>query len=349
MNKILTKILYIDLQLFAEGDVINTTGTATLSAEMKTYYDKELIRLASPKLIHAQFGQKRSIPKNGGKKIEFRRYAALPKATEPLTEGVTPPGQTMEVLTVEATLHQYGDYVKMSDVLQLTAIDNNILEATTLCGDQGSATMDTVVRNIMNSGTNVTYCPKIGADGKVTEVVSRADLDTTSVLTCDVVDGVVAKLKAQNAPKIDGWYVAIIHPYAAYDLTRDERWRKPHEYCKPEELFKGELGEYGGVRFVDSSEAKIFSGEGCPDGLGVFSTLFMGANAYGVVDPGDGASNHNMEIIVKPLGSAGSADPLNQRSTVGWKAMETAAILIQEYLVRVESCSPKYSAVAVEN
>ena len=327
------KILYMNLQLF--DDVMNTTATPGLSAENKTFYDRNLIRTAQPNLVHHQFGQKKPIPKNGGKKIEFRRFASLPKATQPLTEGITPPGQTLEVLTVESELKQYGDYVKLTDVLDLTAIDPVIVEATALCGNQGGQTMDTVVRDVMNSGTNVFHAPKIAADGTETEVESRAELDASCVLTCDLIDQVVAFLKAQNAPKINGYYVGIIHPYAAYDLRKDERWRKPKEYCDPEHLYNGELGEYGGVRFVDSSEAKIFSGEGCPDGLGVFSTLILGANAYGVTDITGGGLQH----IVKQLGSAGTADPLNQRATAGWKAIKTAERLVEQFMVRIESTS----------
>lgn len=335
--------LQVNLQLF--DDVPNTTTSDGLSVEMKTFYDKNLIHEAGPKLVHAQFGQKKPIPKNGGKKIEFRRFASLPKALAPLTEGITPPGQTLEATKIEAEVKQYGDYVMMTDVLELTSIDNVIVEATDLCGRQGGQTLDTVVRNVLNTGTNVFYAPKLADDGTETEVESRSALDKTCRLTCDLIDQAVAFLKAQNAPTIDGYYVGIIHPYAAYDLRRDERWRKPHEYCDPEHLYKGEIGEYGGVRFVDTSEAKIFSGEGCPAGLGVFSTLIIGENAYGVTD----IAENNMEVIVKQKGSAGTADPLNQRSSVGWKAMQTAEILVENYMARIESCSDKYSEKVAAN
>ena len=336
------KIPYMDLQLYAD-EVINTTSSDGLSPEMKTFYDKNLIRTAKPKLVHAQFGQKRSIPKNGGKKIEFRRYVALPKATTPLTEGVTPPGQTMNVTKVEAELQQYGAYIQMADVLQLTAIDNNIVEATDLCGAQGGQTMDTVVRDILHSGTNVFYAPTIDTEGNETEINSRAALDESAQLTCDLVDQVVAFLDAQNAPRFeDGYYRCVIHPYAAYDLKRDPRWRKPHEYCDPKNVYNGEIGEYGGVRFVNTSEAKIYVGDGCPAGLAVFGTLFFGKDAYGVTSiGGEEDEPGNMEVLVKPLGSG--EDPLNQRSSVGWKAMQTAEILIENYMVRVESCSARYS------
>ncbi len=332
----------IDLQLFADTQV---TTQSSLSPEMKTFYDMTLIDEASANLVHDQFGQKRNIPKNGGKTIEFRKFSPLAKATTPLTEGVTPQGNSLNVTTITATVSQYGDYIVQSDVLELTAIDNTIVEATKLLGRQAGATLDTVVRNVLQSGTNVTYCPKIAADGTETEVTSRSQLDETAQLTVDVVNQVVAKLRAQNTPTIDGKYVAVIHPYVAYDLMRDPEWINAHKYAKPENLYEGEIGEIGGVRFVQTTEAKIYSGDGCPAGLGVFGSLFFGANAYGVTDIEGGG----LQTIIKQKGSAGTSDPLDQRSSVGWKALKTAELLIQNYLVRVESCSKRFSAAAQAN
>ena len=326
-------IKYINLQLFAETQ---TTLLSGLSAEMKTFYDMTLIDEASANLVHDQFGQKRPIPANGGKVIEFRKFAPLAKAMTPLTEGVTPAGNSLEVSTITSEVAQYGDYIVQSDVLELTALDNTILEATKLLGRQAGLTLDTVVRNVMHSGTNVTYCPKVAADGSKTAVTSRAGLDETCQLTVDVINQVVAKLRAQNAPTINGKYVAIIHPYVAYDLMSDERWIECHKYAKPENLYEGEIGEIGGVRFVQTTEAKIYSG-------GVFGTLIFGEGAYGVTEITGGG----LQTIVKQKGAG--EDPLNQRSSVGWKAIKTAELLIPNYLVRVESKSAVFSASATEN
>ena len=328
-------IFTMSLQLFAD---VQTTLTEGLSAEMKTFYDMTLIDEAAPALVHDQFGQKRPIPKNGGKTIEFRKFNTLPKAMTPLTEGVTPTGKNLEVQTITATVSQYGDYITMSDMLELTAIDNVIVEALKLLGRQGGATMDTVVRNVLQAGTNVTYCPKVAADGTETAVTSRSNLDNTCVLTVKVIQQVVAKLRAQNAPTISGKYVAIIHPYAAYDLMRDPEWIDAHKYATPENLYEGEIGEIGGVRFVQTTEAKIYSG-------GVFGTLIFGDGAYGTTEIAGGG----METIVKQKGSAGTADPLDQRSSVGWKGLKTAELLIEQYMVRVESKSPTFSQGLAEN
>lgn len=245
----------INLQLFAEPNT-NVTTDAGLSVENKTHYDMTLIDEAAPQLVHDQFGQKKPIPKNGSKKIEFRKFASLPKATTPLTEGVTPDGKKLSATAIEAEVSQYGDYVVMSDILDLTAIDPVVVEATKVCGRQAGLTLDTITRNILHSGTNVYYAPK--GDGTVVE--SRAALDDTCKLTVDVVRRVAAILKKNNAPKIDGSYVAIIHPFAAYDLMSDKEWQYPHQYKDTDNIYEGEIGKIAGVRFVETSEAKIYEG-----------------------------------------------------------------------------------------
>ena len=410
----------INLQLFADTQV---TTQPSLTAEMKEFYDMTLLDNAQANLVHDQFGQKKPIPKNGGKTISFRKFAPLNKALTPLTEGVTPAGNGLSVTEISATVAQYGDYIVQSDVLELTALDNTILEATKLLGQQAGLTLDTVTRNVLNSSTNVNYASKWSGTTE-TEVTSRAALDKTSVIKVDTVRQVVAKLKSINAPKINGDYVAIIHPFVEYDLMSDKEWKDPKTYCDPKDLYEGEIGKIAGVRFVETSEAKIFGPgvifdgiervyvskaitssstsvevsaqasksqtglnipcyingvanvitaitpgtgkttltvqtaiaalavgdlvcgkNGTPNGLAVFSTLFLAQGAYGITDVAGGG----LETIIKQKGSGGTADPLNQRSSVGWKAIKTAEILNLDYIVRVESVSPRYSDSAVSN
>lgn len=318
----------INLQLFADPNTNTTTQTGTgqeMSPQMKTFYDKVIIKNAVPNLVHDQFGQKKPIPKNSGKTIEFRRLNPFAKATTPLTEGVTPDGKKLDWATVTATVSQYGDYVTTSDMLDMTAIDNNITEAGRVLGDQAGISLDGVVREILNAGTNVQY-----GDGSKT---SRSAITDTDVMTVAAVKRAVTTLKRMNAKKINGDYVAIIHPDVAYDLMNDTKWEAVATY-NPKNLYAGEIGRLYGVRFVETSEAKIFEKAGTGS-IDVYSTLFLGADAYGTTSIDGGG----LEMIVKPKGSAGSADPLNQRSTVGWKATKTACILTQAFMVRVETAS----------
>ena len=339
------KTMKLDLQMFATASTQNqnTTGASGMSAEMKTFYEKRLIDQAEPALVHDQFGDPYPIPANGGKNIEFRKYDSLPKATTPLTEGVTPDGQTMNVSTVTAEVRQYGGWVPITDTLQLTAIDNNIITATKIIASQAGRTLDTIVRDVLAGGTNVIYAPKIGEGGAETAVTSRATLDATCQLTSDLIARAATQLKAMNADPIGTSFVGIIHPYVAYELRRDPDWIDVHKYAQPDEIYNGEIGTLHGVRFVETSEAKIWKGTGCPAGLAVFSTLILGAHAYGSTEIEGGGLEH----IVKQLGYGD--DPLNQRASVGWKAHKTAERLVEQYMVRIESCSARYSATAEAN
>jgi N4-gp56 family major capsid protein len=248
-----------------------------------------------------------------------------------ITEGVTPEGQCLKVSAVTDTVKQYGGYVELSDLLMLTAIDNNLLMATKLLGAQAGRTLDTITREVLNGGTNVQY-----ANG---EVDGRAKLvgggaTGNHYLTVAAIRRAVRTLKVMNTPKINGDYVAIIHPDAAFDLMSDPEWKYPHQYQDTTNLYNGEIGKVAGVRFVETTEAKVFKGAGASS-RDVYSTLILGANAYGVTDIKGGGLEH----IVKQLGSAGTADPLNQRATVGWKATKTAVRLVEPYMVRIETAS----------
>lgn len=226
------KMREVKLNLFD----VQTTGQASLSAEMKTFYENTLIDMAEPKLVHDRFADKYPIPKNNGKTIELRKYSSLAKATTPLVEGVTPAGNMLSVTAKTATVNQYGDYIKLSDMLELTAIDNNVVQSTKLLGSQSGRTLDTITREIVNAGTNVIYA--CGKDGS--EVLSRDELSKDCVLSVDTVFRAAAQLESMNADGIDGEsYVAIIHPYAAYDLMRSAEWVDVHKYADPESIFKG--------------------------------------------------------------------------------------------------------------
>ena len=118
----------MDLRLFDANTQVTTQQS--LTEEMKTFYSDYLIDAAEPELVHDQFAQKHPIPANGGKTIQFRRFAPLGKALTALTEGVTPDGQSLSMTTVEAAVRQYlatpkgafdaRDYLKAAGLMLLS-------------------------------------------------------------------------------------------------------------------------------------------------------------------------------------------------------------------------------------
>jgi N4-gp56 family major capsid protein len=247
-------LMPVVLNLF-DGNT-NTTLDPGLSDEMKTYYSMRLINLAEPELIHDQFGQKHPIPKNSGKTIEFRKYDSLPKALVPLTEGVTPAGQKLSMGVIRATIKQYGGYIGLSDILELTAIDNNLVQATRLLASQAGRTSDTITREVLAGGTNVVYAG--GAKDRSELVGGDATEANNKYLSVDDIRKAVRALKVMNAQKINGYFAGIIHPDTAYDLMSDKKWVDVKTYSDPDGIYEGEIGKIEGVRFVETTEAKIF-------------------------------------------------------------------------------------------
>ena len=249
------------LQMFAGTQTtdMNSPGN-DLSPGMRTFYDDILLDIVGPKLVHDQDAVKKPIPRNHGKKIQFRGFSPLPKVTDTLIEGVTPEGGQLDMYTIEATIEQYGYYVTVSDLLDLTHADPIIAEGLKCLADQSGVSLDTVTRNVLVAGTSVFYAPKISG-GSETEITSRKDLDADCQLTVDLIEQIVAEMETANVPKFDdGFYHAILHPLNKYVLMKDPNWRDPHKYVDTSNLYAGELGEIGGVRFMQTSEAAIFAG-----------------------------------------------------------------------------------------
>lgn len=307
-------------------DGITTTFSAPndLSSTMKTYYDTELLENARPNFVHAQFATKQRLPSHRGKSVEWRKWNTLADAGV-LTEGVIPTGQKLGQSSMTSAILQYGTYVTVSDLLELHAIDNTILGATEELGASAGTTQDKLVRDTLAAGTNVQY---------VGGAANRKALTADSLLTPTEINKAVTTLKKLKAPTINGKYVAIIHPSVAYDLRENKDWIEAHKYAAVTPLFTGEIGELHGVRFIETTEAKIFKdGTTTPTGLAVYSTLILGKGAFGMIDPEGGG----LQMIVKPKDKVGG--PLDQFSTIGYKFSTATVILYQDRMIRIESTS----------
>lgn len=303
-----------------------TQTTGLITQELQTYYDKKLLSRLIPNFVFANFGQKRSIPKGNGKTIDFRKFASLTAATTALTEGTTPAGNSITVSNLTATVAQYGDFVEVSDFLDLVAIDPVIDEMANVFGEQCADTIDQLTRDVIVAGTVVQYAA--GRASRVT--VTSADTFTVTELR-----KAIRTLRVNNAkPMADGYFVAVIHPRTLYDLQGDSAWVNAHLYTDSgiKDLYKGEAGMMYGVRFIVSSNAKVFTGAGS-GGIDVYGTVIMGQEAYGLIDVAGGSA---CQMIIKPHGASGTADPLNQRGTIGWKVNFVAKILQQNALIRIE-------------
>jgi N4-gp56 family major capsid protein len=322
---------------------MNTTRTQ-IPAEVNNFYDRTLLERAMPLLTHLRWAQIRDLPRNVGTKvIKFRRYGALSAATTPLTEGVTPTGSQLSVTDITATVAQYGDYITLTDVVSYESKDATLMETAELLGEQNGLTLDELCRDILNACTGVVYSG--------TGNTATADVAAGDVISLANLDSAIATLKDNKAKKItrqvnasSGYatspikaaFIGIVSPAVGVKIrtlaVAASQWTPVEKYASQSGVIEGEIGTYEEIRFVETTEAKVKTGEGTGS-IDVYCTLVFGANAYGITR----VSGEALKNIVKPLGSAGSADPLDQRATSGWKATFVAKILNENFIQRIES------------
>ncbi len=269
--------LNFDLQFFADaGTLVNATGnfvnastgetsafdnSHSLSAELKAFYDTELLENARAELIYAQFAKRQPLPANHHGSVEWRKWNTFERAAK-LTEGVIPTGQKFGVTAVTGTVDQYGTYTAITDKLELRAYDDVILGATEEMGASAAETQEALIRDALLTNTNVLYCDKITrSSGSAAAVSAQSalaeDASSHCHLTAEIINKAVTILKKNRVPRINGRYFAVIHPSVAHDLRSDEAWIEAHKYAAPEELFNGEIGELHGVRFIEDVFAPV--------------------------------------------------------------------------------------------
>ena len=303
----------------------NMTSSTGLAAGMQTYYNRQLLRHFEPNLVHLQFGDMHPLPENAGKVMNFRKMVPIPAKTTELDEGNPGEARMISETDVTVAIKQYGDYARYTDLLEMTHLDVRINREVERFGDAGGRSVDALVREELATCPNVIY-----ANGKT----SRSALSAADKLTSTELRKAVKMLKKAHAQTFDGWYIAIVSPDTIFDLQDDERFLAVAKYQDKEAIYTGEVGRLYGVRLIESTEAKIFAGAGSGS-ADVASTIVLGKYAYGYTGLKGVA---RPRIIVKNKGSAGTGDPLDQISTVGWKLDAFGVKMLQpEYAVRIET------------
>lgn len=405
---------------------INATYDAGVAPSVIKFYERNFLRDVQPELVHNRDAQKRTLPMNNGKTIQFTRITELPVVTKPLVEGVTPNGQKLQETAFTAMVKPYGDFIATTDEFNWYLLGNKHKEASESLSRQAALSLDTISRDAINSGMNVQYA------GNNT---TRSTIAATDKLTYADIKKAVRTLRRANArPFSDGFFHGILHPDTYYDLSSDVMWVDVAKYQDKSKIEKYELGTVYKVKFFESTNAKVFTAEtylfgttasivaganydatnreitpnaagkalltpdvcreltgkmvyvqytkssanyvtpeciesidpdtkkiklrwnpaaavyaewtsaqtltivpygGGASGAPVYSTLVYAQNSYGSVELG--GNGRNVEIIVKPAGSSGSNDPLNQRGTIAWKVKGFCTVILQDdYIVRIE-------------
>lgn len=331
------------------------TTTTVIPSPIRTYYDRKLLERLLPNLIHDTGAESRPLRARSGDQIKFRRIESIAAQTASLEEGVTPSPIILDDTQITSTIGQYGGYSVITDMVSMTDYDPIISETVGLMGEMMGNTIDQTIRDVLVAGTYFIRC-----DGSATYSTSGARSTVDYILNKEGLRAGVRQLEAYNVKKfkpkigaapgyasapIPEAYICYVHPHVKFDLLNAigtaNGFIPVHKYASYTDLLPGEIGAFeDGIRFVMSTNCKIFTGTG---GSGttyrntgsvydVYASVMMGKGFYAVTTMDGG-----VRTIVKSREQEGG--PLNQRSTVGAIAEHVTTLLNDYCGVRFESCA----------
>ena len=302
------------------------TTTTQLPPEVRQYFDRLLLTLARPYFIYDLFAQKRQIPLNSGDQMVFRRYGTLAAATIPLGDGQTPAGDQLSATDFTTQVQWYGSFVTITDQVQYVVQDRVLNEATRVLSLQLGLTLDTLIRDMMVSTASTIACSN-GINGGTPTEVTDADIQVAVVALRQG----NARLMTNPLPGEDKFGTAPVR--ASYwgfmsvdiqdDLEAVSSFLSSANYPNQMNALEAEWGSTRNVRWLLNTNGYSIAG--------TYSNFILGQEAYGVVRLGA----KEAEFIVKPLGDSGTADPLNQRGSVGYKYPFATRILNDNWITRL--------------
>lgn len=312
-------------------------NTTSLADTIFTNYERRLLPRALPRLVHARWAQEANWSKFGD--YSLRRWESMSAVTSPLGEGSTPAessGPTITTITMEPSW--YGAWVEMTDKVDMVGFDPILSEISSLLGEQCGLSMDTLVRNALISGATADYS---GGQSAYTTM----DAPAHNIAYKDIVQQVSLLMAANALHAENGKFAVVIHPHTFATLVQDPVFVDLFiQETDAGAIRSGKMGSLMQCDIFISSNAYELADSGVNGTEDIYSALFIGDQAFATAGfTGLQARNVDMagtddytmtgkpvkpvQIIVKPMGSGGTEDPLNQRGTAGWKATLDVEVL----------------------
>ena len=310
---------------------MSMTTTAVLPPAVREYYDRLLLITAYPTLIHTKFAQRRILPEKNGDTIVFRRYSRLSTVPIPLVDGRTPPGAPLSVTDIKARVSFYGNFVTITNQVQLTVEDRVLNESSKLLAQNLAQTMDEVTRDVLASTSSVQQC-RNGLNGNTPTELTKADIDA-AVRTmlgndAEMISEVVTGTNAYATAPVRPAFWAYLDTDLLDDLEAVASFQNSSNYASQQTVLDAEWGSTGNVRWLYTSVGSVSAATPA-----VYNNIIVGKEAYAVVH----LKSETGDFYIEPLGSGGSADPLHQRGSVGWQHPFVSRILNDAFMMNLMS------------
>jgi N4-gp56 family major capsid protein len=328
-----------------------STTYGDISPRTAGYATKKLLERGKHLMVTEKFGMFDPQGENKTTTRKYRRFKSLQRASAPLAEGVPPVGQKLEAEDVECTLEQYGDAVKITDVIADTHEDPVLNESMELCGEQAGETVEELRINVLRAGTNVFYANNVANRVSVASKPLLGDLRQIyryfkKYKAREVSRIISATAKIATEP-VGSAYFAMGHTDLDADLRGIAGFVPVEKYSDSMKAQPGEIGKVENFRFIltpmfepwlssgASSSTLIRGGavSGSAASCDVYPLIFVAQNAYAIVPL---AGRNAVKPMVLNPGKPSTTDPLGQIGFVSWKTYQTAVILNHSWIARLE-------------
>ncbi|MBU6231469.1 N4-gp56 family major capsid protein [Patescibacteria group bacterium] len=290
--------------------------TGNVSAAAMTFYKKRSQSFLRKKLYIAKLGTMEQIDKNSGQLLSTWRPVPLAPQTNALTEGTAPADINITTNTYSATLLQYGAYVKISDLLEVTGRSSMMDVASKVLGYNAALTLDTVTYAVVLANWTQLFANNTTA----------ATMTAGDVMSATQIRRLRKIFQAKDVmPGEDDLYNLILHPDQYYDLDIDDKVgsfldvaRRSGPTGASDAVWVGEMTRFSGFRVLGSSNIQVTQ---IANGTTVYQAVAGGPDALLNVD----LETMPFSLFVSPATNVNAANPLGQVGTVGWKATYTAS------------------------
>lgn len=356
------------------------TTTTEISGPVDVKFQVALLRNARARCPFFVGSESAEIAEHQGTfTAKWRRIENLTPVTTALAELTgslnfpTRTGTQPTVTDLTATVQKFGNFMYLNEEVDLVNFNGQGLKLAEVLGINSGQSLNRLQRNIVEDnataifgGAATTATGVAGAGITRSDItVANNDLNRQNAMMFTPMTTGSANT---NTTPIRPAYWGICHVDVEEDIRLLTGFTPVEQYAGQTEIANGEFGQVGGVRFISTTESSIdttagqsITGTSTAAGrttgsatqYDVYNTVILGMEAHGSVGFGTshvkriyqaGDNLPAVMMINKDRGSAGSADPLNEISTMGWKSWHTGLILNSNWIRVVRHTASKLEA-----
>lgn len=316
-----------------------TAGAAAVSGLWTTYILRKMVPMLQDELLFARFAKPATLPKNSGYVARWLLPQKFSGSTSALSDGSATDGEktTVTISKVEATITQYGEWMKVSDLAEETEISSALDTYSEMFAFAGADAIDSLIRNAAVTTTNFLHAGDAATAG--------ATLTSSDKLTLDDFPTITGFFRANNAKgfsELSGDFALLIHPTDEVNLVSDVTttrlsWSEANKHVPKgfEQLVNNHtfVGRFNGLTALRTTKITTVT-----EDVSAYRNVALADYGVGWLGLGQDGPKKPMIKIKRP-GPSDTSQPLDMYMTIGWKVNMVARLLDSNRVLNVYSAA----------